>query len=86
MLKNLVALGAAAFLLSALPVQAAEKLECTDAAMGKMEAEGAKMTDETKKAEAMKEMTMAKEMMGKKDSAGCLLHMENAMKMMPAAM
>ena len=57
---------------------------CTQADMTKMEADMAKMTDATKKAGAMREMTMAREMMTKKDDAGCMTHMNNAMKMMPA--
>ena len=48
-----------------------------------MEADTAKMTDATKKEGAMKELGLAKEMMTKKDEAGCATHMENAMKMMP---
>ena len=41
------------------------------------------MTDATKKEGAMKEMTMAKEMMAKNDTKGCMTHMDEAMKMMP---
>jgi hypothetical protein len=41
------------------------------------------MSDAAKKEEAMKEMQMAKAAMDKKDDAGCKMHMENAMKMMP---
>ena len=34
-----------------------------------------KMTDATKKAAAMKEMDMAKDMMAKKDEKGCMMQM-----------
>ena len=57
---------------------------CTQADMTKMDADVAGMTDATKKAEAMKEMTMAREMMAKSDTTGCMMHMDGAMKMMPA--
>jgi hypothetical protein len=56
---------------------------CTQAELTTLDADAAKMTDATKKAAAMKEVTMAKDMMAKKDVKGCATHMDNAMKMMP---
>ena len=41
-----------------------------------------KMTDATKKAAAMKEMGVAKDMMAKKDEKGCMAQMDKAMGMM----
>ena len=56
---------------------------CIPADMTKMDADIARMTDATKRDGAMKEMSMAREMMAKKDDAGCMMHMNGAMKMMP---
>ncbi|MGA2795672.1 MAG: hypothetical protein ABSE69_19575 [Roseiarcus sp.] len=42
----------------------------------------AKSTDMAKKDSAMKEQNMAKEMMDKKDEAGCMMHANKAMEMM----
>lgn len=42
------------------------------------------VTDMGRKDSVMKEMTMASEMMGKKDEAGCMVHMQNAMRIMQA--
>ena len=39
-----------------------------------------KVTDSAKKDAAMKEMAMAKDMMDKKDEAGCTMHTDAAMK------
>lgn len=39
-----------------------------------------KATDAAKKDAAMKEMTMATDSMGKKDEAGCQMHVDGAMK------
>ena len=55
---------------------------CTQADMTKMNGQIAGMTDATKKAAAMKEMTTAREMMEKKDDAGCMTHMNDAANMM----
>jgi len=41
-----------------------------------------KMTDATKKAAAVKELDLAKDMMAKKDDNGCKMHMDKAMGMM----
>ena len=57
---------------------------CTQADMTKMDADVAAMSDATKRDAAMKEMTMAREMRAKSDNAGCMMHMDGAMKMMPA--
>jgi hypothetical protein len=83
MIKSTLALASLAFALALTPVQAQTKMSCTEADMTKMNAEGAKMTDATKKAAVMKEMGMARDMMAKKDMTGCMTHMDNAMKIMP---
>lgn len=82
MMKSTIAFAAIAFAFALAPVQA-QTTTCTSAELTKLEAENAKMTDATKKAAAMKEVTMAKDMMAKKDDKGCVMHMENAMKMIP---
>jgi hypothetical protein len=41
-----------------------------------------KATDMAKKDSAMKEQAMAKDMMDKKDEAGCMMHANKAMEMM----
>ena len=41
-----------------------------------------KSTDMAKKDAAMKEQNMAKDMMDKKDEAGCMMHADKAMEMM----
>lgn len=76
MIKTLVS--AAAFsglLIAAAPAFAdcAADMKMTDAMM-------MKSTDATKKDMAMKEMEMAKDMMAKKDEAGCMMHTGEAMK------
>lgn len=68
----------------ALVATQAGAVSCTQADMTKMETDMSKMTDAAKKEGAMREMTMARDMMAKKDDAGCMMHMNNAMKMMPA--
>ena len=77
----MVAFAACAFAFVTTQAQAAS---CTQADMTKMESDMAKMTDATKKDGAMKEMTMAKDMMAKNDTTACMMHMNNAAKMMPA--
>lgn len=73
-----------AALFSAAPAfaQTSGAMNCSDASMTKANADMMKMTDATKKAAAMKEMDMAKDMMAKKDEKGCMMHMEKAMGMM----
>ena len=49
--------------------------------MMKVNADMNKMAAGEKKTMGMREMTMAKEMMDKKDMAGCKMHMNKAMEM-----
>ena len=56
--------------------------DCSDASMKAMQDSMMTMTDATKKAAAMKEMDMAKDMMAKKDEKGCMMQMDKAMGMM----
>ncbi len=86
MLKSFVVAASLAMLALTGQANAAEAMVCDEASMTKMEADGAKMTDATKKAAAMVEITAAKDMMAKKDNAGCITHMEAAAKLMPAVM
>ena len=57
-------------------------MNCSEASMKTMRDSMMKMTDATKKAAAMKEMDMAKDMMAKKDEKGCAMQMEKAQGMM----
>ena len=61
----------------------AKPMACTTEAITMMETDAGKMADAAKKDAMMKEITMAKDMMGKKDEKACMTHMENAQKMMP---
>ena len=83
MLKGLLGSIAVAGLLALVPLsaQAAEMMDCTDANMMKANGDMDKMAAGEKKTMGMKEMTMAKEMMEKKDMAGCKTHMNKAMEM-----
>ncbi len=83
MIKGLLGSFAVAALLALAPIsaQAAEMMDCTDANMTKANADMDKMPAGEKKTMAMKDMTMAKEMMAKKDMAGCKTHMNKAMEM-----
>ncbi len=83
MIKGLLGSFAVAALLALAPssAQAAEMMDCTDANMTKASADTDKMAAGEKKTMAMKEMTMAKDMMGKKDMAACKTHMNKAMEM-----
>ncbi len=87
MFKTTLTLAALGFALALSPAQAQTAAPmaptCTQAELTKLDADTAKMTDATKKTAAMKEVTMAKDMMAKKDTKGCVTHMDNAMKMMP---
>ena len=80
--------GAAAFVVPAIaadaPAPAADKSAewCTDAHMKTMDEGVGKMTDATKKKEAMMHLDKSKEAMGKKDMAGCAQHMTEAHKAM----
>lgn len=57
----------------------AQMMDCTDSNMMKASGDVDKMPAGEKKDMAMKEMTMAKEMMAKKDMAQCKAHMNKAM-------
>ena len=61
---------------------AAPAMKCTEAEMKTMSDTMMKMADSAKKAAAMKEMDMAKDMMAKKDEAGCMMQMQKTMDMM----
>jgi hypothetical protein len=63
---------------SAQPV--APQIDCTDENITKASAEMDKLPGGEKKNRAMNELTMAKEMMAKKDVAGCKTHLNNALK------
>ena len=78
--KGILGIVAVSALLSISPVAAAE-MDCNDANMMKTNADMDKMPAGEKKTMGMKEMTMAKEMMDKKDMAGCKMHMNKAMEM-----
>ena len=56
--------------------------DCSEASMNTARDSMMKMTDATKRAAAMKEMDMAKDMMAKKDEKGCMMQMDKAMGMM----
>ena len=81
MFKGILGIVAVSALLSIAPAAAAEMMDCTDANMMKANSDMDKMAAGEKKTMGMKEMTMAKEMMEKKDMAGCKMHMNKAMEM-----
>ena len=83
MLKVLLGSIAMAALLAIAPAsaQTGGMMDCTDANMTKTSADLDKMPAGEKKNLAMKEMTMAKDMMAKKDMAQCQTHMNAAMGM-----
>ena len=56
------------------------KMECTETSINAMNADIQAMPDGEAKTTAMKEMQMAEEMMTKKDTEGCEVHMHNAME------
>jgi hypothetical protein len=56
---------------------------CSTVELSKMNAETAKMTDPAKKAVAMKELTLATDLMAKNDMKGCATHLGNAIRMIP---
>lgn len=80
MLKGILGIVAVSTFLSIAPAWAME-MDCTDANMMKAKADMDKMAAGEKKTMGMKEMAMAKEMMEKKDMAGCKMHMNKAMEM-----
>jgi hypothetical protein len=67
--------------LALTPAYAAEDL-CTEAHMKQMDEMVAKMTDATKKKEAMMHLDMSKAGMKDGDKAACMKHMEEAHKSM----
>ena len=80
---------AAAFLalMALAPTSGQEKMDkgkewCTDAHMKQMDADIAKMSDAAKQKEAKSHLTMSKDAMKAKDTAGCVKHMEEAHKAM----
>ena len=81
------ALALAAFVtaIACVPAGAQEdkaKEWCTDAHMQQMDADIAKMSDAEKQKEAKSHLTMSKDAMKAKDTAGCVKHMEEAHKAM----
>ena len=87
MIPPLACAALSAALLAAAPVLAQPSgpmmgASCSEAGMKTANESMMKMTDASKKAAAMKEMSKAKEMMAKKDEKGCVTHMEKAMGMM----
>jgi hypothetical protein len=77
MMKSLFATAAfSALLLGVAPAFAADcasGIKTTDEIV-------VKITDSAKKTEAMKHMALAREKMAAKDEAGCMVHLDNAMK------
>jgi hypothetical protein len=57
-------------------------MTCSDADMAKFQTSVMGMSDAAKKGMAMKEMSMAKDSMAKKDDKGCMTHMMKAQGMM----
>ena len=55
-------------------------MDCTDDNMTEASLAISMMTAGEKKNTAVKEMTMAREMLGKDDMAGCKTHLNNAIK------
>ena len=80
MFKAILGVVAVSALFSIAPASA-QMMDCTDANMTKASADMDEMPSGEKKTMAMKEMTMAKDMMGKKDMAACKTHMNKAMEM-----
>ena len=80
MCKEFLGAIAIAALLTIAPVSA-QTMDCTDSNMMKVSGDMDKMPAGEKKNMAMKEMTMAKDMMTKKDMAQCKTHMNKAMEM-----
>ena len=78
MFKVLLGTVAITALLAIAPASA-QMMDCTDSNMMKASADMGKMPAGEQKNMAMKEMTMAKDMMAKKDMAQCKIHMNKAM-------
>lgn len=83
MLKGLLGSFAIAAVLAVSPAsaQSGAMMDCSASNMTKANADMDKMPAGEKKNMAMKEITMAKDMMAKKDMAGCKTHMNKAMEM-----
>ncbi len=77
LIKALLGSVTLAALVAILPAAAAGPMDCTDANLTLMSTHHAKMTDATKKELAMKEWTLAKAMMDKKDTVACETHIKN---------
>jgi hypothetical protein len=80
MYKELLGAMVIAILFTIAPASA-QMIDCTDSNMMKAGADMDKMPASEKKNMAMKEMTMAKDMMAKKDMAQCKSHMNKAIEM-----
>ena len=78
MLKSIGLVASVVCLLALAVPQANAAVTCTQADWTKVNDAAGKMTDATKKATAMKELAMAKDMMDKKDMAACTTHMAAA--------
>ncbi len=94
MSRTTMPLAALGFALAAWPAQAQTApmapnttplppTTCSQVELSKMNAETAKMTDPDKKAAAMKELTLATDLMAKDDMKGCATHLGNAIRMIP---
>lgn len=83
MLKLVLSSVAIASLLATAPISASafDMLDCTDANMMKANADINKMSAGEKKTIGLKEMTLAKEMIEKKDMTACKLHLNKAIEM-----
>ena len=84
MIKGLINSVAVVSLLIVAPASAqmGTGMDCTKENMDKMNSDMSKMPAGEKKTMAMKEMGMAKEMMAKKDMAGCKANMDKMSGMM----
>lgn len=81
MLKSLFVSCYLVMVLAVAPVQAQDKMQCTQANMDKMQTD-MKAMGESEKKMAMQEMKMAEDMMKQKDMEGCMMHMQKAMDSM----
>ena len=75
---------AALIAVTSVPAQTmAQAMDCKDT-MAQVGTTLNSVTDMGRKDSVMKEMSLASEMMGKKDEAGCMVHMQNAKRIMQA--
>jgi hypothetical protein len=84
MFKSTVLVASAACLLALAIPRAQAAVSCTEADWTKVQTAAGKIPDATKKASAMKELDMAKDMMAKKDMAACATHMTAANNYLPS--